>query len=68
LGGQKIRQFQLHLLSDKKLTPGTVEGLMSALRFLYKKTLRRRDIAYDDLIFPKAPQKLGRSTGLISGS
>jgi site-specific recombinase XerD len=31
---------------------------MSALRFLYKKTLKRRDIAYDDLIFPKTPRKL----------
>jgi integrase/recombinase XerD len=31
---------------------------MSALRFLYKKTLKRRDIAYDDLIFPKTPTKL----------
>jgi site-specific recombinase XerD len=25
---------------------------------LYKRTLRRRDLAYDDLIFPKVPQKL----------
>ena len=58
LGGQEIRQFQLHLLKDKKLAPGTVEGRMSALRFLYKKTLKRRDIAYDDLIFPKVPRKL----------
>ncbi|MDP9114349.1 MAG: tyrosine-type recombinase/integrase [Acidobacteriota bacterium] len=58
LGGQEIRQFQLHLLRDKKLAPGTVEGRMSALRFLYKKTLKRRDIAYDDLIFPKVPRKL----------
>jgi integrase len=31
---------------------------MSALRFLYKKTLKRQDIAYDDLIFPKKPRKL----------
>jgi integrase/recombinase XerD len=31
---------------------------MSALRFLYRKTLKRRDIAYDDLIFPKVPRKL----------
>jgi hypothetical protein len=31
---------------------------MSALRFLYKKTLRRRDITYDDLVFPKTPRKL----------
>ena len=58
LGGQEIRQFQLHLLRDKKLAPGTVEGRMSALRFLYKKTLKRRDIAYDDLVFPKTPRKL----------
>ncbi len=58
LGGREIRQFQLHLLKEKKLAPGTVEGRMSALRFLYKKTLKRRDIAYDDLIFPKTPRKL----------
>jgi len=31
---------------------------MSALRFLYKKTLKRRDVAYDDLVFPKVPRKL----------
>jgi site-specific recombinase XerD len=31
---------------------------MSALRFLYKKTLRRRDLALDDLVFPKTPRKL----------
>ena len=31
---------------------------MSALRFLYKKTLKRRDIAYDDLALPKTPRKL----------
>jgi hypothetical protein len=36
--------------------PGTVEGHMSALRFLYK-TLKQRDITYDDLIFPKVPRK-----------
>ena len=58
LGGTEIRRFQLHLLREKKLAPGTVEGRMSSLRFLYKKTLKRRDIAYDDLIFPKTPQKL----------
>ena len=58
LGGEDIRRFQLHLLQEKKLAPGTVEGRMSALRFLYKKTLKRRDIAYDDLVFPKVPGKL----------
>ena len=58
LGGDEIRQFELYLLREKKLAPGTVEGRMSALRFLYKKVLKRRDIAYDDLIFPKVPRKL----------
>ena len=58
LGGDEIRQFETYLLRDRKLAPGTVEGRMSALRFLYKKTLKRRDIAYDDLIFPKTPRKL----------
>jgi hypothetical protein len=41
--------------------PGTVKGAcqrMSALRFLYKKTMKRRDIAYDDLIFSKVPRKV----------
>ena len=35
-----------------------METRIAALRFLYKKTLKRRDLAYDDLIFPKTPQKL----------
>ena len=46
------------LLQEKKLEPSTVEIRISALRYLYKRTLRRRDLAYDDLIFPKVPQKL----------
>jgi site-specific recombinase XerD len=58
LGGDEIRRFGLYLLRERKLAPGTVEGRMSALRFLYKKVLKRRDIAYDDLIFPKVPRKL----------
>ena len=58
MGAEDIRRFQLYLLQEKKLAPGTVEMRMSALRFLYKKVLKRRDLAYDDLIFPKTPRKL----------
>jgi site-specific recombinase XerD len=58
MGAEEVRRFQLYLLKEKKLAPGTVEIRMSALRFLYKKTLKRRDLAYDDLIFPKTPRKL----------
>jgi Phage integrase, N-terminal SAM-like domain len=35
LGADEIRHYQLYLLNEKKLTPGTVEIRMSALRFLY---------------------------------
>jgi hypothetical protein len=31
---------------------------VSALRFLYKRTLKRSDLVFDDLIFPKVPHKL----------
>jgi site-specific recombinase XerD len=58
LGSDEVRRFQLHLLNEKKLAPGTVEMCMSALRFLYKKTLKRRDLSFDDLVFPKTPKKL----------
>jgi integrase/recombinase XerD len=58
LGAEEVRRFQLHLLNEKKLAPGTVEIRMSALRFLYKKTLKRRDLSFDDLVFPKTPKKL----------
>ena len=58
MGAEEIRRFQLYLLREKMLSPGTVETRMAALRFLYKKTLKRRDLAYDDLISPKTPQKL----------
>src|SRR4051812_17423708 len=36
LGGDEIRQFELYLLKEKTLAPGTVEGRMSALRLLLR--------------------------------
>ena len=58
LGAEEIRRYQLYLLNEKRCAPGTVEIRMSALRFLYKKTLKRRDLAFDDLVYPKRPKKL----------
>jgi integrase/recombinase XerD len=58
LGAEEVRRFQLFLLNEKRLSPGTVEMRVSALRFLYKKTLKRSDLAFDDLPFPKTPKKL----------
>jgi integrase/recombinase XerD len=58
LGAEKVREFQLYMIRDKKLALGTVALRMGALRFLYKKTLRRRDLDIDDLPLVRAPRKL----------
>jgi integrase/recombinase XerD len=58
LGAEEVRRFQLYLLKEKRLEPSTVKIRITALRFLYKKTLRRRDLDIDDLPFPKVPKKL----------
>lgn len=58
MGAEEIGQFQLHLLQEKKLALGTIALRMGALRFLYKKTLKRRDLDFDDLPLLKTPKKL----------
>jgi site-specific recombinase XerD len=58
MGAEELRRYQIHLLHERKLALGTVENNLSALRFLYKKTLKRRDLAFDDLPFPKQPRTL----------
>jgi len=58
LGATHIQRFQWYLLQERKLAPDTVEIRMSALRFFFKKMLKRRDIHFDDLPFPKTPRKL----------
>src|SRR5262252_9408569 len=51
LGATHVQRFQWYLLQERKLAPGTVEIRMSALRFFFKKMLKRRDIHFDDLPF-----------------
>src|SRR5215472_19010362 len=58
LGATHVKRFQWYLLQERKLDPGTVEIRMSALRFFFKKMLKRRDIHFDDVPFPKTPRKL----------
>ncbi len=58
LGAEDVRSYQLHLIKDKKLAPNTVKVRMSALRFLYWRTLKRRDLHFDDLPLTKTPVKL----------
>jgi integrase/recombinase XerD len=58
MGAEEVRQYQIYLLHERRLAPGSVENCVSALRFLYKRTLKRRDLAFDDLPFPKQPRSL----------
>ena len=44
LGPAQIREYLVHLFRDGHLSPVTVEQHVSALRFLYVKTLRRHDM------------------------
>lgn len=57
LGPEHIRQYQAHLFQTKKLSPYTVSQYVSALRFLFVKTLRRHFLT-EYIPFPKCPQRL----------
>ena len=57
LGPEHLRQYQLHLLNERKLSVGSVIARTSALRFFFLKVLRRpyREI---DLVYPKRAERL----------
>ena len=58
LGPDHIRAYQLYLTNEKKLSTGSITVAISALRFLYRVTLKK-DWPFDDFIpAPKAPKKL----------
>jgi integrase/recombinase XerD len=57
LGQEHLRQYQLHLLNDCKLTVETIVGRIAALRFFFVKVLRRPDREID-LVYPKRPGRL----------
>ncbi len=52
LGPEHVREYQLHLLQERKLHPRTVSGHTSALRFLFNKVLKQ-SLSRDDLPLPK---------------
>ncbi len=41
LGPNELRTYQAYLLTERKLTPGTVVNRVAALRFFFAKTLKR---------------------------
>jgi len=53
LGAEEIRQYQLYLINERKLSAQTVLVRMAALRFIYWKVLKRRDLGFDDIPMPK---------------
>jgi len=57
LGPEQIRQYQAHLFKDCRLSPGTVEQHVAALRFLYVKTLKR-PYMHEHLPMPKRQRPL----------
>jgi integrase/recombinase XerD len=57
LGSEHVRQYQVHLFRDRKLSPSTVVGRASALRFLFVKTLRRPYLL-DQIPLPKRARRL----------
>jgi integrase/recombinase XerD len=57
LGPEQIRRYEAHLFQSKKLAPATVSQYVSALRFLFIKTLRRHFLA-EYIPFPKSRKRL----------
>ena len=57
LGPNHIREYQVHLFRDCKLSAGTIEGRTAALRFLFVKTLRRPYLP-DHIPFPKRHRRM----------
>jgi site-specific recombinase XerD len=57
LGAEHVRSFLLHLLNERKLTWGTIQGCRSALKFLYTRTLKQTWFD-QDVIKPKVRRKL----------
>ena len=58
MGPEDIRTYQVFLTNEKKLAPSSVLITVSALRFLYKVSLKK-DWSFEDMIpTAKKPQKL----------
>jgi site-specific recombinase XerD len=57
LGPEQIRQYQLHLMREKGLSPKTVKQHMAAMKFFYIHTLRR-SFHWDQLPYPKTTDRL----------
>lgn len=57
LGVEEIRQYQVYLLRERKLSSSTLNLALSALRFFYKVTLAR-EWALEHLRYPRRAKRL----------
>jgi integrase/recombinase XerD len=57
LGPEEIRAYQVHATTERKLSPGSLCIIASALRFLYKVTLKREWVDAE-IQLPKKPFQL----------
>jgi integrase/recombinase XerD len=57
LGPDHLRSYQAYLLKDRKLDPASVENHVTALRFLFVRTLHRHEFR-QFLPFPRVRKKL----------
>jgi integrase/recombinase XerD len=57
LGPEHLRRYQVYLLKERKLCPGSVENHVAALRFLFVRTLQRHEFR-QFIPYPKVRRKL----------
>jgi integrase/recombinase XerD len=58
LGTSHIREYQVYMVQEKHLAPGSIQNAVAALRFLYRHTLHKNWIFENVLPAPKVPHKL----------
>ena len=58
LGLEEIRAYQVYLTNERRLAPSSLVVAVSALRFLYRVTLRKRWVFDDVVPVPKKPRSL----------
>jgi integrase/recombinase XerD len=58
LGPEQIRTYQVYLTNEKRLATSSILIAISALRFLYKVTLKKNWAFQEIIPAPKKPQKL----------
>lgn len=58
LGPEQIRTYQIYLTNEKKLNTSTIIVAMSALRFLYKITLKKNWSLDEAIPAPQKPRRL----------